>query len=70
MITVRVLLCVTAGCVKVHGGNAGHSHGLQEMGVYLLNVFPFASCFPGHFGLFGGQFIWDRDSLAQCLFSA
>lgn len=70
MITVRVLVYVTAGCVKVDGGNAGHSPGAQEMGIYLLNIFPFTSCFPGHFGLFGGQFIWARDSLTQCLSSA
>lgn len=66
MITVRLLLCAPAGPVKVDGGNAGHSQGVQESGVYLLNIFPCTSCFPGHFGLFGGQFIWDTD-LAQCL---
>lgn len=70
MITVSLLLYVISDCVKVGGGNAGHSHGAQEIGVYLLNIFRFTSCFPGHFGLFGGQFIWDRDNFAQCLSGA
>lgn len=72
MITVGWPLCVTAGPLKVGGGKAGHSQGLQETGVNLLNILPFASCSPGHFGLFGGQFMWDRtvylgQDLAQCL---
>lgn len=32
-----------------------------------MNILPFTSHFPAHFGLFGGQFIWGRDHLAQCL---
>lgn len=67
MITVRLLLYVTTECVKVDGGNAGHPHGVREIGVSLLNIFRSTSCFPGRFDVFGGQFIWDRDNLAQCL---
>lgn len=66
MITVCLLLCVTAGCEKVDGGNAGHSHEVQEIGVYLLNIFPFTFCFPGHFGLFGGQFGTGTILLSVC----